>query len=310
MLTRREFALSLAAVPGFAAVKTPNPDVFSASAVELNGRLKAKEFTALELVRAFAEHLEADAGVAKQALKAAKDIDGDLKRERYRGPLQGIPFSWAETTPPKVLGRLAGAGALGIAKLPAMGAFAVGPLSGTESGVLAVRPTPPPGFAPGFLPIGPICRTIEDCGHVLAAISSFHYFPQYARPVKELTLGYTAESETVAAFRSQGGSAMKVTLPGLPYEETLRVITTAEAGAEMPVQIYLKALRTRSEIEEALRLKVFPQFDVLIAPVAAGILAGSPILIQPKGPALMAKPNCENLLLAVADHLNPRKPLR
>ena len=25
-------------------------------------------------------------------MKAAKDVDGDLKRERYRGPLQGIPF--------------------------------------------------------------------------------------------------------------------------------------------------------------------------------------------------------------------------
>ena len=28
----------------------------------------------------------------KTALKAAKDVDGDLKRERYRGSLQGIPF--------------------------------------------------------------------------------------------------------------------------------------------------------------------------------------------------------------------------
>jgi aspartyl-tRNA(Asn)/glutamyl-tRNA(Gln) amidotransferase subunit A len=28
----------------------------------------------------------------EQAIRAAKDVDGDIKRERFRGPLQGIPF--------------------------------------------------------------------------------------------------------------------------------------------------------------------------------------------------------------------------
>jgi aspartyl-tRNA(Asn)/glutamyl-tRNA(Gln) amidotransferase subunit A len=75
-------------------------DVFFASISDLNARLKKREFSTVELVKAFGERLEKlgprynalALPLTKEALKAAKDVDGDLKRERYRGPLQGISF--------------------------------------------------------------------------------------------------------------------------------------------------------------------------------------------------------------------------
>jgi aspartyl-tRNA(Asn)/glutamyl-tRNA(Gln) amidotransferase subunit A len=75
-------------------------DIFFATISDLNGRLKRKEFSAVELVRAFAERLEtmgprynALALPLKEiALRRAKDVDKDLKIQRYRGPLQGIPY--------------------------------------------------------------------------------------------------------------------------------------------------------------------------------------------------------------------------
>src|ERR1700676_1316084 len=82
------------------ATKVPPGDVFFASIGELSAGLRAKEYSAVELTRAFCDRLE-KIGAAhnalalslrKSALKKAKDIDGDLKRERTRGPLQGIPY--------------------------------------------------------------------------------------------------------------------------------------------------------------------------------------------------------------------------
>jgi aspartyl-tRNA(Asn)/glutamyl-tRNA(Gln) amidotransferase subunit A len=75
-------------------------DVFFASISDLNARLKKKEFSAVELVKAFAERLEKIGPrynalalpLTKVALKRAKAVDEDLKRERFRGPLQGVPF--------------------------------------------------------------------------------------------------------------------------------------------------------------------------------------------------------------------------
>lgn len=67
---------------------------------DLNARLKKREFTALELVRDFGERLEKlgprynalALPLTEVALKRAKAVDDELKRERYRGPLQGIPY--------------------------------------------------------------------------------------------------------------------------------------------------------------------------------------------------------------------------
>jgi aspartyl-tRNA(Asn)/glutamyl-tRNA(Gln) amidotransferase subunit A len=75
-------------------------DIFFASITEINQKLTKKEFSAVELARAFCDRLEAIGprynalalSLRKVALSDAKDVDGDIKRERLRGPLQGIPF--------------------------------------------------------------------------------------------------------------------------------------------------------------------------------------------------------------------------
>jgi len=77
-----------------------NEDVFFASVTELSAQLRAKAFTATELARAFATRLEQLSprynalalSTGAIARDAAKNVDDDLKRERYRSLLQGIPF--------------------------------------------------------------------------------------------------------------------------------------------------------------------------------------------------------------------------
>jgi aspartyl-tRNA(Asn)/glutamyl-tRNA(Gln) amidotransferase subunit A len=75
-------------------------DVFFSSIVEINRRLKAKEFSATELTRAFCDRLEKlgprynalALSLREPAMRKAKDVEGDIGRERFRGPLQGIPY--------------------------------------------------------------------------------------------------------------------------------------------------------------------------------------------------------------------------
>jgi aspartyl-tRNA(Asn)/glutamyl-tRNA(Gln) amidotransferase subunit A len=75
-------------------------DIFFAGITELNQRLAKKEFSAVELARAFSDRLESIGprynalalSLRKDVLRDAKEVDGDIKRERLRGPLQGIPF--------------------------------------------------------------------------------------------------------------------------------------------------------------------------------------------------------------------------
>jgi|SRR5579883_413313 len=75
-------------------------DVFFASITELTNRLRAKEFSAVELTRAFSERLERlgprynalALSLAERAHRKARDADDELKRGRYR-PLQGIPYA-------------------------------------------------------------------------------------------------------------------------------------------------------------------------------------------------------------------------
>lgn len=77
-----------------------NDDIFFASITELNSKLRAKEFSAVELTRAFCDRLEKlgpkynalALSLRERAIRQAKDVDDDLKRERFRRPLQGIPF--------------------------------------------------------------------------------------------------------------------------------------------------------------------------------------------------------------------------
>src|ERR1700724_990217 len=75
-------------------------DIFFASISEVNQKIKSKEFSVAELTEAFSNRWETlgpgynalALSLRPQALRAAKDVDGDIKRERFRGPLQGIPF--------------------------------------------------------------------------------------------------------------------------------------------------------------------------------------------------------------------------
>jgi aspartyl-tRNA(Asn)/glutamyl-tRNA(Gln) amidotransferase subunit A len=75
-------------------------DLFFAAIPELNAMIASKKISAVELTKQFAARLEAlgpkynalALALTKSALKLAKDVDGDVKRDRLRGPLQGVPF--------------------------------------------------------------------------------------------------------------------------------------------------------------------------------------------------------------------------
>ncbi len=75
-------------------------DIFFATIPEINQKLVKKEFSAVELAKAFCDRLESIGprynalalSLRKLALSDAKEVDGDIGRERLRGPLQGIPF--------------------------------------------------------------------------------------------------------------------------------------------------------------------------------------------------------------------------
>src|SRR5579863_10368850 len=134
---------------------SPSLDYFFATIGELNQHLLNHDVSSVELVKAFSQRLDAlgprynalALSLGASAAKKAKDVDGDLKRGRLRGPLQGLPFgakdllsvarqttAWGakpyadqvfETTA-TALEKLAGAGALLIGKL-AMVELAGGP---------------------------------------------------------------------------------------------------------------------------------------------------------------------------------------
>jgi aspartyl-tRNA(Asn)/glutamyl-tRNA(Gln) amidotransferase subunit A len=75
-------------------------EVFFATIPELNKLLTSKEISAVELARAFAQRLEQlgprynalALPLQQQAIRKAKDVDKEIKRERLRGMLQGIPY--------------------------------------------------------------------------------------------------------------------------------------------------------------------------------------------------------------------------
>lgn len=77
-----------------------NDDLFFATIGELNAKLKARELSAVELAKAFAARLEKlgprynalALPLTEHAIRKAKDVDKEIKIERFRGPLQGIPF--------------------------------------------------------------------------------------------------------------------------------------------------------------------------------------------------------------------------
>jgi aspartyl-tRNA(Asn)/glutamyl-tRNA(Gln) amidotransferase subunit A len=79
---------------------TPSSDIFFLTIGELASKLRAKEVSAVELTKAFSDRLEKIGptynalahSLRDHALKKAREVDGDLKIGRTRGPLQGIPY--------------------------------------------------------------------------------------------------------------------------------------------------------------------------------------------------------------------------
>ena len=75
-------------------------DLVFATIAELNAKLKKRELSAVELTKTYLDRLESlgpqhnalALAFRKEALNKAKYVDADIKIERFRGPLQGIPF--------------------------------------------------------------------------------------------------------------------------------------------------------------------------------------------------------------------------
>jgi aspartyl-tRNA(Asn)/glutamyl-tRNA(Gln) amidotransferase subunit A len=78
----------------------PDEDIFFATVRELNAKIKAREISAVELTRAFSERLEKlgprynalALPLRAQAIRKAIKVDEDVKRNRFRGVVQGVPY--------------------------------------------------------------------------------------------------------------------------------------------------------------------------------------------------------------------------
>ncbi len=72
-----------------------------ATITELNAALRARQISSIELTKILGKRLEKLGpeynalaySLVKQGKKQAKDADSEFKRERFRGPLQGIPYA-------------------------------------------------------------------------------------------------------------------------------------------------------------------------------------------------------------------------
>ena len=75
-------------------------EIFFAGISALNALLRNKDATAVELARAFGQRLESlgprynalALPLTERAVRQAKTVDDEIKRGRFRGPLQGIPY--------------------------------------------------------------------------------------------------------------------------------------------------------------------------------------------------------------------------
>ena len=75
-------------------------EVFFAGIAELNRMVREKQTTAQDLARAFGKRLETlgprynalALPLTERAIRQAKAVEGEIKRGRLRGPLQGVPY--------------------------------------------------------------------------------------------------------------------------------------------------------------------------------------------------------------------------
>jgi aspartyl-tRNA(Asn)/glutamyl-tRNA(Gln) amidotransferase subunit A len=104
--------------------------------------------------------------------------------------------------------------------------------------------------------VGPMCRSVEDCGLVLEAIAgsdskdpgsadkSFYYTPQYARQFSDLKIGFSTSDmgwaddaarpvfqAAMEVMRGTGVQFVEVGLPDLPYGALADVIIGAEEAS-------------------------------------------------------------------------------
>ena len=318
--------------------------VFFLTINELNAKLRAREFSTVELTRAFCDRMEKLGPrynalallLRDSAIRRARDVDDDIKRERLRGPLQGIPygakdllsFAGQPTTwgakpyagqifeyTATALDKLNRTGALLTSKLamvelaggggyrfPAASLFGPGlnpwdrsrwsggsssgsgsavaaglvPFAlGSETsgsiltpsaycGVTGLRPTYGLVSRYGAMAlswtmdkVGPMCRSVEDCGIVLQAIAggdskdpgssgkSFYYAPQYARKMADLRVAFApvdfeewADAATQRDFRKAleviretGAQLREAELPDMPYGPVTGTIISAEGSS-------------------------------------------------------------------------------
>ncbi len=163
--------------------------------------------------------------------------------------------------------------------------------------------------------LGPFAHSAEDCGLVLQVIAggdqrdpgsagkSFYYTPQYARPVKDLRIGYAAPDFAPPAFaaaldvwKETGVQLVETRLPDFPYGSVLSTILNGEMGSifepliasgkvdeledapqiaglkaslEVAAKDYLKAMRIRRLIQQEIS-KLYGDVDVLLAPGRPG----------------------------------------
>jgi aspartyl-tRNA(Asn)/glutamyl-tRNA(Gln) amidotransferase subunit A len=105
--------------------------------------------------------------------------------------------------------------------------------------------------------LGPFARSAEDCGLILQVIAgndskdpgsagkSFYYTPQYARPLKDLKVGYApvdfserseesarpAFAAALAVLKDAGVQLVEIKLPEFPYGPVISAIIGAEESS-------------------------------------------------------------------------------
>lgn len=170
-------------------------EYFWETAVELSCRLQAREFTALDCTRAFAERLEKEGqrqrmlalSLREEALIAAKAVDREIKRGRLRGPLQGAPFGVSDALSvanrpttwgsPIFAGQVFPHDAAAVERARKAGAIAIAKLTSSELAGAGVFPPSataadqalPAAVSGGYLAFA---LGLDSCGSMLAACAA------------------------------------------------------------------------------------------------------------------------------------------